>query len=201
VKLEQAESILEYWFGTEADDLVAANQHTALWWKKNPQVDQEIRERFASLLDAAAAGNLDGWLTRPRGRLAMIILADQFSRNMYRDTPRSFAFDPLAQIWCKAGLDSGADRLLRPVERVFFNLPLEHSESLEDQHRSVALFKSLAESVPDEHRELFDGYLKYAERHRDIVQRFGRFPHRNAILGRESTEEEIAFLQQPGSSF
>jgi uncharacterized protein (DUF924 family) len=201
VKLEQAESILEYWFGTEADDLVAAKQHAELWWKKNPQVDQDIRERFATRLDAAAHGNLDDWLTHPRGRLAMIILADQFSRNMYRDTPRSFAFDRLAQTWCKAGLDSGADRLLRPIERVFFNLPLEHSESLEDQQRSVALCKSLADSVPDEHRELFDGYLKYAERHRDIVQRFGRFPHRNAILGRESTEEEIAFLQKPGSSF
>ena len=199
--MEQAESILEYWFGTEADDLVAANQHAGLWWKKNPQVDQEIRVRFATLLDAAAHGKLDDWLTHPRGRLAMIILADQFSRNMYRDTPRSFASDLFAQTWCKAGLDSGADRLLRPIERVFFNLPLEHSESLEDQQRSVALCKTLAESVPDEHRDLFDGYLKYAERHLDIVQRFGRFPHRNVILGRESTEEEIAFLQQPGSSF
>ena len=201
MKLEQAELILEYWFGTEADDLVAANQHAALWWKKNPQVDQEIRERFASLLDAAANGDMDAWLIHPRGRLALIILADQFSRNMYRDTPRSFAFDQFAQTWCKAGLDSGADRGLRPIERVFFNLPLEHSESLEDQQRSVALCKSLAENVPAAHRELFDGYLRYAERHRDIVQRFGRFPHRNAILGRDSTEEEIAFLQQPGSSF
>ena len=201
MKLEQAESILDYWFGTEADDLVAANQHAALWWKKNSQVDQKIRERFASVLDAAANGDLDDWLTHPRGRLALIILADQFSRNMYRETPRSFAFDRFAQTWCKAGLDSGADRVLRPIERVFFNLPLEHSESLEDQQRSVALGKSLAERVPDAHRELFDGYLKYAERHRDIVLRFGRFPHRNAILGRESTEEEIAFLQQPGSSF
>lgn len=201
MKLEQVELILEYWFGTEADDLVAANQHAALWWKKNPQVDQEIRERFASLLDAAANGDLDAWLTHPRGRLALIILADQFSRNMYRDTPRSFAFDLFAQTWCKAGLDSGADRVLRPIERVFFNLPLEHSESLEDQQRSVALCKSLAENAPAAHRELFDGYLRYAERHREIVQRFGRFPHRNAILGRASTEEEIAFLQQPGSSF
>ena len=86
--MEQVELILEYWFGTEADDLVAANQHAALWWKKNPQVDQEIRERFASLLDAAANGDMDAWLIHPRGRLALIILADQFSRNMYRETPR-----------------------------------------------------------------------------------------------------------------
>ena len=199
--MEQAESILEYWFGTEADDVMAAKQQAELWWKKNPVVDQEIRERYSSLLDAAVSGRLDDWLAEPRGHLAMIILADQFSRNMYRDTPRSFASDPFAQTWCKAGLENGADRKLRPLERVFFYLPMEHSESLEDQHRSVALCRELAESVPEAHRELFDGYLNYAVRHRKIVERFGRFPHRNAILGRESTEEEIAFLQKPGSSF
>ncbi len=199
--MEQAESILEYWFGTEADDAVAARRQAELWWKKNSKVDQEIRERFASLLDAAVNGSLDDWLTDPRGRLAMIILADQFSRNMYRDTPRSFAFDSYAQTWCKAGLESGAHRLLRPIERVFFYLPMEHSESLEDLQLSVALCKELAESVPDAHRELFDSYLNYAVRHHDFVQRFGRFPHRNAILGRESTDEEVAFLQKPGSSF
>jgi uncharacterized protein (DUF924 family) len=199
--LEQAESILEFWFGTEADDLFAAKQQDELWWKKNPDIDLQIRERYASLLDSAATGKLDDWLEHPRGRLAMIILADQFSRNMYRDTPSSFAFDSFAQTWCKSGLDIGVDQMLRPIERVFYGLPLEHSESLADQQRSVELCKALAESVPDAHRELFDGYLQYAERHRDIVQRFGRFPHRNAILGRESTAEEIEFLTQPGSSF
>ena len=131
----------------------------------------------------------------------MIILADQFSRNMYRDTPRAFFSDPKARTWCKAGLENGADRTLRPIERIFFYLPMEHSESLDDQVRSVALCKELAESVPDAHRELFDGYLNYAVRHCEIVERFGRFPHRNAILGRESTDEEIAFLAKPGSSF
>jgi len=199
--LEQAESILEFWFGSEADDVLAAKQQAKMWWKKSPQVDHEIRERFADLLDMAADGKLDDWLAEPRTRLALIILADQFSRNMYRDTARAFAFDRFAQTWCKSGLDSAADRQLRPIERVFFYLPLEHSESLPDQQRSVALYKELVDTVPDEHRELFEGYLQFAERHRDIVQRFGRFPHRNAILGRESTEAEIAFLRQPGSSF
>ena len=131
----------------------------------------------------------------------MIILADQFSRNMYRDTPRAFENDALALSWCKGGLESGVDRELRPIERVFLYMPLEHSESVEDQHRSVTMFTELAQSVPAQQRKLFDGYIDYAVRHRDIVQRFGRFPHRNAILGRESTEEEVAFLQQPGSSF
>jgi uncharacterized protein (DUF924 family) len=201
VKVEQAESILEYWFGTEADDVVAAKQHADLWWKKNPEVDKEIGERFGSLLEAAVNGSLDDWLADTRGRLAMIILADQFSRNIYRGTPRSFASDSFARAWCMAGLEIGADRMLRPIERVFFYLPMEHSESLDDQYRSVTLCKELAESVPEAHRELFDGYLNYAVRHCEIVERFGRFPHRNAILGRKSTDEEIAFLEKPGSSF
>lgn len=199
--VQQVESILEYWFGREVDDVVAARQHADLWWKKQPDVDREIRERFGTLLDAAVNGDLDDWLTDARGRLAMIILADQFSRNMYRGMPRSFAFDSYARNWCKAGLECRADRVLRPIERVFFYLPLEHAESLDDQYRSVALCKELVESVPEAHRELFDGYLNYAVRHCEIVERFGRFPHRNAILGRESTDEEIAFLEKPGSSF
>ncbi len=199
--MEHAESILEFWFGTESDDVVVARQHADLWWKKNPEVDKEIGERFGSLLDAAVNGSLVDWLADVRGRLAMIILADQFSRNIYRGTPRSFASDSFARTWCKAGLEIGADRMLRPIERVFFYLPMEHSESLDDQYRSIALCKELAESVPGAHRELFDGYLNYAVRHCEIVERFGRFPHRNAILGRESTDEEIAFLEKPGSSF
>ena len=199
--MKQAESILDFWFGREVDDVVVARQHADLWWKKNPDVDMEIYTRFGSLLDAALDGEFDDWLNNARGRLAMIILADQYSRNMYRDTPRAFFSDPNARTWCKAGLESGADRSLRPIERIFFYLPMEHSESLDDQYRSVALCKELAESVPDANRELFDGYLSYAVRHCEIVERFGRFPHRNAILGRESTDEELAFLGTPGSSF
>ena len=199
--MENAETILRFWFGTASDDLVVAEECAKLWWKKNPLVDAEIRERFAGVLDAAANGQLDNWLGHAHGRLAMIILADQFSRNMYRDTPRAFENDALALSWCKGGLESGVDHDLRPIERVFHYMPLEHSESVDDQQRSVAMFTELAQSVPAQQRKLFDGYVDYAVRHRDIVQRFGRFPHRNAILGRESTDEEVAFLQQPGSSF
>jgi uncharacterized protein (DUF924 family) len=201
VKVEQAESILEYWFGTEADDVVAAKQHADLWWKKNPEVDKEIGERFGSLLEAAVNGSLNDWLADTRGRLAMIILADQFSRNIYRGTPRSFASDSFARAWCMAGLEIGADRMLRPIERVFFYLPMEHSESLDDQYRSVTLCKELAESVPEAHRELFDGYLNYAVRHCEIVERFGRFPHRNALLGRRPTNDEQAYLEAGGDHF
>jgi len=195
------DTILRFWFGTETDDAVVAEQRGQLWWKKSPETDAEIRNRFAGVLDEAVNGRCEQWLEDARGRLAVIILADQFSRNMYRDTPRAFASDNLALSWCKEGLAAGADRDLRPIERVFFYLPLEHSESLDDQDRSVALFAELADSVPDAQGKLFDGYLDYAARHREIVQRFGRFPHRNAILGRVSTAEELAFLKQPGSSF
>jgi uncharacterized protein (DUF924 family) len=199
--MENADSVLRFWFGTASDDLAVAEQCGDMWWKKNPEVDREIRDRFSGVLDAVTSGRHQDWLGDARGRLAMIIVIDQFSRNIYRNTPQAFANDALALTWCKDGLESGMERQLRAIERVFFYLPLEHSESLDDQMRSVELFSELAQSVPEKQRKLFGGYLDYAKRHLDIVRRFGRFPHRNAILGRESTEAEVAFLQQPGSSF
>ncbi|MGD2141563.1 MAG: DUF924 family protein [Burkholderiales bacterium] len=199
--MEDVETILQFWFGSATDDLELAEQRAATWWKKNPEVDREIRERFAAALDDAANGKQDDWNASARGCLANIILADQFPRNMYRDTPRAFATDHLARTWCKDGLAAGFDRQLRPIERVFLYMPLEHSESIEDQQHCVALFSQLARDVLPQQRKLFDGYVDYAVRHRDIVLRFGRFPHRNAILGRQSTDEEQAFLKQPGSSF
>lgn len=199
--MENAESILRFWFGTAADDLEVAEECAKMWWKKNPKVDAEIRRRFASVVDAASNGQCDAWLANARGRLAMIILTDQFPRNMYRDTPRAFAFDSLALSLTKDGIARGVDQTLRPIERVFFYMPLEHSESIENQQRAVALFTALAESVSAEKRKLFEGFVGFAERHHTIVQRFGRFPHRNSILGRNSTPEETEFLKQPGSSF
>ena len=199
--MENAESVLRFWFGTASDDLEVAEQCAAMWWKKNPQVDAEIRQRFAGVVDAVAGGQCDAWLTDARGRLAMIVLTDQFPRNMYRDTPRAFAFDPLALSMTKQGIDQGDDRALRPIERIFFYMPLEHSESIEDQQRAVALTTDLAAAVSADKRKLFEGFVGFAKRHHDIVQRFGRFPHRNAILGRSSTPEETEFLKQPGSSF
>jgi len=199
--VETVDTILRFWFGTATDDLEVAGQCGKLWWKKDAETDALIRQRFSGVLDDAVNARCEDWLKEARGRLAMIILTDQFSRNMYRDTPRAFAHDPLALNWCKEGLEAGADLRLRPIERVFVYLPLEHSESLEDQDRSVELFTGLANGVPEDKRKLFAGYVDYAERHRDIVQRFGRFPHRNAILGRDSSPEELDFLKQPGSSF
>ena len=193
--------ILNYWFGNESGDTATAKSQRKLWWAKDATVDADIRTRFGDLVAAAAAGAHDDWTATPRGRLALILLFDQFPRNMYRDTPQAFAHDPLA---CKLALDGIADGVelsLRPIERVFFYLPLEHAESLPMQERCVALFTTLVEAAPDADKSVFTGYVDFAVRHHDIIRRFGRFPHRNRILGRPSTPEETAFLQQPGSSF
>jgi uncharacterized protein (DUF924 family) len=133
--------------------------------------------------------------------LALILLLDQLPRAIHRATPEAFAQDSKALKVAEQGLESGADRLLRPIERLFVYLPFEHSEDMADQDRSVQLFRDLAASVPENHRETFAGFVDYAVKHREVITRFGRFPHRNLILGRESTPEEKAFLEQPGSSF
>jgi len=193
--------VIEFWFGREADDGATAREQKKLWWGKDEALDARIRERFGALVEAAAAGSHADWAQTPRGRLALILLFDQFPRNMHRGSERAFAFDALAQRLAMDGLGAGADQALRPIERVFFYLPLEHSESLDLQERCVELFRRLSWVVPPQQHELFRGYVRYAERHRDIIARFGRFPHRNALLGRASTPQETEFLTQPGSSF
>lgn len=194
-------TVLEFWFGNAGDDAAIAQAQQKLWWSKNETVDADIRKRFGDLVESAATGRFDHWVQDARGRLALILLFDQFPRNMYRDTPRAFSYDPFACKLALAGIATGADRELRAIERVFFYLPLEHSESAELQERCVALFTALAAGVPEADRKTFAGYVDYAVRHRDVIHRFGRFPHRNHILGRASTPEETAFLKQPGSSF
>lgn len=195
------DELLVFWFGTQAGDDAVAAEKAALWWKKNLAIDEQCRRLFQPLVESAGAGALDHWTATPRGRLALILLTDQMPRNIYRGNARAFAFDATASASCLAGLEQHADAALRPIERVFFYLPLEHAESLALQERSVALFTTLAAAVPAGQRKLFDGYLDFAVRHRDIVARFGRFPHRNAVLGRASTPEEADFLGAPGSSF
>jgi uncharacterized protein (DUF924 family) len=199
--METTESILEFWFGRSADDAVVMKEKSALWWAKDAATDHAMRERFSGWLPQAAGGELDDWLRTPRGRLALILLCDQFPRNIHRDTPQAFAFDEHARAWCKAGLRDGVDRQLRLIERVFFYLPLEHSESLDDQHDAVMQYEALVSDVPIERRADFTGFLDFAKQHCAIIERFGRFPHRNAVLGRASSAEELAFLQEPGSSF
>lgn len=199
--METPDSIHEFWFGTETDDAAAANAQSKLWWAKDTATDALMLQRFGDTLALAASGALADWAATPRGRLALILLTDQFPRNMYRNTAQSFAYDALARTWCKEGLDLGVDQQLRPIERVFHYLPLEHSEDLDDQHRAVALFDRLVQAVPPEQRTTFAGFHDFAVRHRVIIERFHRFPHRNAVLGRPSSVEEAAFLQEKGSSF
>lgn len=195
------QSIREFWFGNSEDDAQVVAAQSKLWWSKNAVVDAAMRQRFEPSVKQAARGHLDDWLSEPQSRLALILLADQFTRNIYRNTARMYALDSLALAWCKYGIDNGAAGQLRPIERVFLYMPLMHSESLKDQQGSVALFEELSLAVPEAQRKPFDGSLDFARRHRDVIARFGRFPHRNALLQRTSTAKETAFLQEPGSSF
>lgn len=193
--LEAANEVLEFWFG---DDPIAVPEAISRrWFRADPAFDAEIRQRFAALREQAIRGELKGWEKEPRSRLALIILVDQFSRNLFRNDPHAFEHDPLAQRWCLDGLALGHDRGLAPNERMFFYLPLEHGESLELQDRCCELFADVVKTAGPE----FDEIRRYAEKHRDIIRRFGRFPHRNQALGRRSTPEELEFLKQPGSRF
>lgn len=192
--------ILDYWFG-QADDGDCANQKASLWWGKSPDIDADIRERFEPLRQLLINGGNRYWLQFPESRLAAIITLDQFSRNIYRDTPTAFAADQLALNWCVSGIEAGLDKQLRPIERVFFYLPMEHAEDLGMQHRCLWQFQQLLEIVPDAHRETFVGFADYAKQHMDVIERFGRFPHRNTVLRRQSTPAELEYLAQPDSGF
>ncbi|MBI3015983.1 MAG: DUF924 domain-containing protein [Candidatus Tectomicrobia bacterium] len=191
---------MRFWFG-EAGDRERIADRIRFWFQGGEGVDRAIQTEFAGDVERAAAGRLDRWKESARGRLALIILLDQFSRNIYRDTPGAFANDAQARELCLEGLRTGVDRDLGTFERAFFYLPLEHSEDIALQERSVRCFQELLDGVGPEWKETFSSFLDYAVRHRDVVKRFGRFPHRNEILGRASTPEETEFLRQPGSSF
>jgi uncharacterized protein (DUF924 family) len=195
------EEVLAFWFGPSCDDAEAIASQGARWFARDDGFDAAIRERFAPLREDAVAGRVDAWLDASRGRLALIVLVDQFSRNLFRGDARAFEHDPLARRWTLDGIDAGDDRALRAIERVFFYLPLEHSESLADQKRAVALFSKLRDEVPASLREPFAGFLDYAQRHHDVIERFGRFPHRNAVLRRASSAEEAEYLAEPGAGF
>ncbi|WP_323931020.1 DUF924 family protein [Aeromonas veronii] len=194
--------LLDFWFGDEADDVLLATRQAPLWWGKSSETDALLASRFGEQAEAAAKGSLAHWADAPSGRLALILLLDQLPRNIHRNTPAAFAQDPLARDLCLKGLSIGADKSLSPLERVFFYLPLEHAESREQQVRSVSLFEALAaEQAGTPAQATFAGFADFARRHQVIIERFGRFPHRNDILGRTSTPEEATFLQQLGSGF
>lgn len=190
----RAREVLDFWFG--APGSAEYGRARKMWFKKDAAFDALLRERFGALLDAACAGELDAWCATPEGALALVIVLDQFSRNCHRGTPRAFAADDKALAVARAMVASGDDLRLPTVEhRAFAYLPFEHAETAEAQRESLRLFGELAKDPQAK------GYYDYAVRHADVIARFGRFPHRNAQLGRESTQAEAAFLRQPGSRF
>ena len=194
MNLTAAEEVLDFWFGRP--DAPHHLQTRPEWFRKDDAFDATIRERFGALIDAALRGELAGWAAQPRSALAEVIVLDQFTRNTRRGTAGMFAGDARALTVAKALVASGADRTLPGVMRQFVYLPFEHSEALADQVESLRLFGQLGRDEP-----ALAGLLEWAQKHYDIVARFGRFPHRNAALGRESTPEEVEFLKQPGSGF
>ena len=181
--------VLDFWFGTPP------GASRAEWFRKEAAFDAEIRRRFGALHASAARRELDAWRAHPDSMVALVVVLDQFSRNLFRDDARAFAQDAYARECANQALARGDDKTLLPVQRQFLYMPLEHSEDLGDQERCIALMRAL-----DAYEET-RGLAKWAEKHRDIVQRFGRFPHRNAALGRATTPEEAEFLKQPGSGF
>lgn len=184
-----ATRILTFWFGTA--NLAEPVEFREAWFKRDDAFDQDIRAGFSNDVEGALRGELDGMAETAEGALALLLLLDQFTRNLFRGTPRAFSGDARARTIAKSALARGFDAAMSPNHRAFLYLPFEHSEDIADQERSVALFATLNDP------RAYD----YAVRHQDVIARFGRFPHRNAALGRDSTQEEIEFLKTPGSSF
>ncbi|KPN89147.1 DUF924 family protein [Pseudomonas nunensis] len=193
--------LLEWWFGSaEAPNDVAADREK-LWFGKHDSQDLEARERFGDWVEQALAGGLTDWAQRPEGWLALVLLLDQLPRMIFRDTPKSFSGDLRAQALVAQGIAADFDRQLKPIQRVFIYLVFEHCENLAVQNEAVSRFIALVDEQPEGDRAVFADNLDYAERHQKVIARFGRFPHRNGVLGRESTAEEIEFLNGPGSRF
>ena len=185
-------NVLDFWFGVPGDPDYGKTR--PLWFIKSDTTDRLVRGRFGATVEAALSGKIDDWALTPHGALALILVLDQFTRNIFRDSPRSFAGDAQALRLASDLVDRNDDRLLTPLERWFAYMPFEHSEFLNDQIESVRLFEQLA-------KEGLGEPLPWARKHYDVIKRFGRFPHRNSIMGRESTIEEVEFLKEQGSRF
>ncbi len=197
-----AEDIVGFWFGEPPADQPAVDALLKRWFGSSAQLDAQIRDRFLPTMAAAASSRLVAWRDTPRGRLALILLLDQFPRNVFRSTAAAFAQDAKALDLTTSGIAIGMDRHLGPLQRLFFYMPMQHSEAIAVQDRSVALFETLAESdAPKFLTGALRSSAEHARQHRDIIAAYGRFPHRNALLGRDSTEAEKRYLEQGGATF
>ncbi|MFY0729579.1 DUF924 family protein [Pseudomonas sp. NFX15] len=193
--------LLDWWFGEAESSSEVAAQKGKLWFGKRASQDLEAQTRFGDWAEQALAGGLTEWMQRPDGWLALVLLLDQIPRMIFRDSPKAFSGDLRAQKLVAQGIAADFDRQLQPIQRVFIYLVFEHSENLAVQNEGVSRYLQLVAQQPESDRALFSDYLDYAERHQKVIAQFGRFPHRNAVLGRESTSEELVFLSKPGSRF
>jgi uncharacterized protein (DUF924 family) len=193
------DAILDFWF--DGFDEGTGSRAAARWFGGDAELDETIRVRFGADVEAALAGRLDDWSHTARGRVALVILLDQFTRNAYRGTAAAFSGDARALDFAREAVESGLDHRMRPIERNFLYLPFEHSENAEDQARAVELFRGLAAEADGPAAGLFSGSVDWAVRHQVVIERFGRFPSRNTALGRMSTPEELAFLEEVPSGF
>ena len=188
------DEILTFWFREQALSAPQIDRRMDIWFSEDPVFDHEIEKEFADDVARASEGKLNHWADEPRGRLALILLLDQFRRNIYRGTADAFALDKLALKLCVEGVMQKKDKGLSPIQQVFYYMPLQHSESKKVQAKSAAIFNRLAEAVSPTYRETFETIATFAELHHDIIEQFGRFPHRNQLLGRENTPEEDQYL-------
>ncbi len=200
--MKSYEEVYEFWFGKGSlTDPSFLQARSKLWFGKDPKVDAEMAQRFGALLTQPPDPMLLKWKVARKGTIALVVLHDQFPRNIHRGTPKMFAWDEYARKIAREALSEGIHESVSVFEAMFLILPFEHSEKLSDQEESVQLFSDLRNRSPRGLESFGDEILNYAIRHRDIIERFGRFPHRNAILGRTNTREEEQFLQTPGSGF
>jgi uncharacterized protein (DUF924 family) len=204
--MDEARSVRDFWFGQLPPSPPELNRRLRFWFGGDDshmrrRRDAAIRARFAGLLQRAADGELAAWADGPRRRLSLIILLDQFPRNIFRDTARAFAYDAQALQLTLSGMQSAADAALSVVERIFFYMPLQHAEAREAQDESVAAYRRVLQEAPQELRAVFAAAVRSAENHRAIIEQFGRFPHRNEILERTSTPPELEWLKHGGDAF
>ena len=198
---ERIEAVLSFWFEEQALSAPQIDRRMEIWFGSDPVFDLEISKEFTDDVDLASAGKLNHWAESPRGRLALIIMIDQFRRNIYRNTVKAFSKDKLALKYCVEGAMKKHEQDLTPIEKVFFYMPLQHAESRKVQAKSAEIYRRIAASVSPTYQETFETILQFAELHKDIIDQFGRFPHRNKLMERENTSEENEYLAGDSPNF
>jgi uncharacterized protein (DUF924 family) len=193
--------VLDFWFQAGTMDQPTIDSRMDRWFTTDAVTDAVIRTEFGPLVDRASKGQLDGWAASPEGRLALILLLDQFRRSIYRGTPKAFSRDPQALKLCVEGAMKGDYKTLSPFQQAFYFMPLQHAESLKIQERSVKIYAGMVAGVSDTLKATFATFAQFAELHHDIVESFGRFPHRNKTLGRPNTPEEAEYLESGAPAF